>query len=118
LAALCRQLAALVAAQSSAAADGPITSSCPPERYSTFGTGSGSGSAAAAISAAIFGVAARPSADQPAVSRMLTKRSSPDAPAASRSSVNSGASCVQATSSSGSPSASRNSPASLRQSSR
>ena len=35
------------------------------------GTGAGSGSAAAAISAAIFGVACLPSADQPAVSRLF-----------------------------------------------
>src|SRR5438552_2065467 len=86
----------------------------PPDLYSTFGTGSGSGSAAAASSAAIFGVACLPSADQPAISRMLTKRSSALDPAASASSPKSGASCVQPTRSDSSPSAAWNCPASLR----
>src|SRR5438046_5043319 len=89
----------------------------PPDLYSTFGTGSGSGSAAEASSAAIFGVACLPSADQPAISRMLTKRSSALDPAASASSPKSGASCVQPTRSDSSPSAAWNRPASLRHSS-
>src|SRR5687768_7248204 len=102
-------------AQSSAAAEGPMTSTCPPELYSMLGTGAGSGSAAAAISAAIFGVACLPSADQPAVSRMLTKRSSAFDCAAAASSPKSAASCVQATSNSASPpSASWKLPACLR----
>src|SRR5882672_4839008 len=81
-----------------------MISSSPPDLYSTFGTGSGSGSAAAASSAAILGVALLPSADQPAASRMLTKRNSALAPALCATSLNSGASWVQATSSSASPS--------------
>src|SRR3989454_7892351 len=89
----------------------------PPDLYSTLGTGSGSGSAAAASSAAIFGVACLPSADQPAISRMLTKRSSALDPAASASSPKSGASCVQPTRSDSSPSAAWNRPACLRHSS-
>src|SRR6267378_6305670 len=89
----------------------------PADLYSTLGTGSGSGSAAAARSAAIFGVACPPSADQPAASRMLTKRSSDFESAASASSPKSGASCVQPTSSDSSPSAAWNCPASLRHSS-
>src|SRR2546430_11015796 len=104
-------------AHSRATTEGPMTSTWPPDLYSTFGTGSGSGSAAAASSAAIFGVACLPSADQPAISRMLTKRSSALDPAASASSPKSGASCVQPTSSDSSPSAAWNRPASLRHSS-
>src|SRR5437773_10537986 len=104
-------------AHSRAAPEGPITRTWPPDLYSTLGTGSGSGSAAAASSAAIFGVACLPSADQPAISRMLTKRSSALDPAASASSPKSGASCVQPTSSDSSPSAAWNRPASLRHSS-
>src|SRR5437588_2597807 len=100
-----------------AAVEGPMTSTWPPDLYSTLGTGSGSGSAAAASSAAIFGVACPPSADQPAASRMLTKRSSALDPAASASSPKSGASCVQPTSSVCSPSAAWNCPASFRHSS-
>ncbi len=56
----------------------------------------GIGSAAAASSAAIFGPAARPSAAQPAISRILTKVGG-GAPACSASCVNSGACAVQAT---------------------
>src|SRR5437773_254293 len=104
-------------AHSRAAPEGPITRTWPPDLYSTLGTGSGSGSAAAASSAAIFGVACLPSADQPAISRMLTKRSSALDPAASASSPKSGASCVQPTRSDSSPSAAWNRPASLRHSS-
>src|SRR5712664_2055442 len=104
-------------AHSRAATEGPMTSTWPPDLYSTLGTGSGSGSAAAASSAAIFGVACLPSADQPAISRMLTKRSSALDPAASASSPKSGASCVQPTRSDSSPSAVWNCPASLRHSS-
>ncbi len=48
--------------------------SSPPDLNSTAGAGCGSGSAAMAMSAAIFGVAALPSCDQPACSRTLTKR--------------------------------------------
>ncbi len=71
------------------------------------------GSAAAAISAAIFGPAAFASFDQPAVSRMLTKRMS----ASSATSENSGASCVQATMSGSPPAAAlRNLSSSRRQS--
>ena len=55
------------------------------------------GSAAAAISAAIFGPAALASFDQPAVSRILTKLSAPAPGISAATSVNSGASCVQAT---------------------
>ena len=65
----------------------------------------------------IFGVAAPASVDQPAFSRMFRKDSSPLAPAACASSAKSGASCVQATSTSGSRSASWNAPTSLRHSS-
>jgi len=54
---------------------------------------SGAGSAAAASSAAIFGPALAASADQPAVSRTLTKATAPS-PAIS---ANSGASWVQPT---------------------
>src|SRR3989441_7447599 len=104
-------------AHSRATAEGPMTRIWPPDLYSTLGTGSGSGSAAAASSAAIFGVACPPSADQPAISRMLTKRSSALDPAASASSPKSGASCVQPTRSDSSPSAAWNRPASLRHSS-
>src|SRR5438034_11055576 len=73
-------------AHSRAAIEGPMIRTWPPDLYSTLGTGPGSGSAAAASSAAIFGVACLPSADQPAISRMLTKRSSALDPAASASS--------------------------------
>src|SRR5256885_1781466 len=104
-------------AHSRAAIEGPMTRTWPPDLYSTLGTGSGSGSAAAASSAAIFGVACLPSADQPAISRMLTKRSSALDPAAPASSPKSGASCVQPTRSDSSPSAAWNCPASLRHSS-
>src|SRR6266850_1855440 len=104
-------------AHSRAATEGPMTRTWPADLYSTLGTGSGSGSAAAASSAAIFGVACPPSADQPAISRMLTKRSSALDPAASASSPKSGASCVQPTRSDSSPSAAWNCPASLRHSS-
>src|ERR1051325_2710620 len=101
--------------QSSAAADGPMIRTCPPERYSTLGTGSGSGSAAMASNAAILGVAAPPSADQPACSRRFTNLILALEPSAS--SLNSGASWVHATTTSGSPSASRKAPACLRHSS-
>src|SRR3989449_8723621 len=94
-----------------------MTRTWPADLYSTLGTGSGSGRAAAASSAAIFGVACLPSADQPAISRMLTKRSSALDPAASASSPKSGASCVQPTRSDSSPSAAWNCPACLRHSS-
>src|SRR5712691_4205410 len=104
-------------AHSRAATAGPMTKIWPADLYSTLGTGSGSGSAAAARSAAIFGVACLPSADQPAISRMLTKRSSALDPAVSASSPKSGASCVQPTRSDSSPSAAWNCPASLRHSS-
>src|SRR2546425_9872724 len=104
-------------AHSRAAIEGPMVRTWPPDLSSTLGTGSGSGSAAAASSAAIFGVACLPSADQPAISRMLTKRSSALDPAASASSPKSGASCVQPTRSDSSPSAAWNCPASLRHSS-
>src|SRR2546426_7152049 len=94
-----------------------MTRTWPADLSSTLGPGSGSGSAAAASSAAIFGVACLPSADQPAISRMLTKRSSALDPAVSASSPKSGASCVQPTRSDSSPSAAWNCPACLRHSS-
>src|SRR5688572_11257826 len=89
--------------------------SSPADLNSTPGAGCGAGSAAMAMSAAIFGVAALASCDQPACSRTLTKRRRvPESPA---SSPKSGASCVQATiTSSAPPSAAWNAPASLRQS--
>src|SRR5688572_29338801 len=101
-------------AQSSAAAAGPTTSTCPLELNSTAGAGSGSGSAASATSAAIFGVDF--SADHPPSSRMLTKLIfAVDSPASSRNRV---ASCVQATmTSSAPPRAAWNAPESLRHSS-
>ena len=95
-----------------------MTSTCPFDLYDTLGTGSGAGRSASASKAAIFGVAAPPSADQPAVSRMLTNLSSLFAPALSFSSAKSGASCVQATMHSPPPAiAAPNSPTSRRQSS-
>src|SRR5579859_7102537 len=94
-----------------------MTSTCPADLYSTPGTGSGSGSAAAAMRAAIFGVACLASRDQAAASRRFTKRSSALEPAWSASSLKSGASCVQPTRSSASPSAFWNCAACRRQSS-
>ncbi len=64
---------------------------------STRGTGAGSGNPASASSAAIFGVAALASADQPPVSRMLTNRIVCVLPPSSATSPKSRASCVQAT---------------------
>src|SRR4051812_3046924 len=104
-------------AQESAAAEGPMISSPPADWYSTFGTGSGSGRAAAASSAAIFGVACFASEDQPPASRMFTKLSAALESAARASSEKSGASCVQATRTSASPSERWKLAASLRQSS-
>src|SRR5258706_5528726 len=103
--------------QKRAAEEGAISSNSRPDLYSTVGPGCGSGSAAAASSAAIFGVAALPSADQPAASRMFTKRNSAVEPALCASSLKSGASWVQATSSSASPSEPCRRAASLRHSS-
>src|SRR5262249_47786231 len=75
---------------------------------------SGAGSAAAASSAAILGPAAAASFDQPAVSRILANLMAALSPAASE---NSGASCVQPTTS-GAPAAAaaRNFSSSARQS--
>src|SRR6185503_10320113 len=103
-------------AQSSAAAPGPMISTCPADLNSTAVAGSGSGSAAIATSAAIFGMVLARSPDQPACSRTLTNCSFAWEPAPAASSPNSGASCVQATITSLSPSAAWNAPASRRQS--
>ncbi len=84
-------------AQCSAACAGPTISNRPSERYDTGATGSGSGNPASANSAAIFGVAARASADHPPVSRMLTKRIVCVRPPSSATSPKSRASCVHAT---------------------
>ena len=84
-------------AQNSAEASGPTISMCPPDVYATRGTGSGSGIPAIASRAAIFGVAALASADQPAVSRMLTKRIVCAFAVSSATSPRSLASCVHAT---------------------
>src|SRR6185503_4704937 len=98
-------------AQSSAAGAGPMISTWPCDLNSTAGAGSASGSAAIAISAAIFGVDF--SADQPPSSRMFTNLMF-----LGDSSLNSAASCVQATiRSSLAPAAAWNAPMSLRHSS-
>src|SRR3954471_419051 len=94
-----------------------MTSTCPADLYYTLRTGSGSGNAAAAMRAAIFGVACLPSADHAAASRRFTNRNSDLEPALSASSLKSGASCVQPTSNSASPSAPWNCPAWRRHSS-
>src|SRR5215207_6353269 len=57
----------------------------------------GAGSAAAAKRAAILGPAARPSFDQPPVSRTLANTSEASAPASDATSEKSGTSCVQPT---------------------
>src|SRR5262245_58937007 len=93
-----------------------MISTCPADLNSTAGAGSASGSAAIAARAAIFGIALPRSPDQPACSRTFTNCSFACEPAPAASSPKSGASCVQATITSLSPSAAWNAAESRRQS--
>src|SRR4051812_31055716 len=103
-------------AQSSAASAGPMMRSSPADLNSTAGVGSGSGSAAIARSAAILGVASADRSPHPPCSRTLTNLRFARVCACSASSLKSAASCVQATITSGSPSAAWKAAASRRQS--